>query len=149
MEQELKIKDVIKDGSNGVFTQEGANMTSYTFTSSFMSLIAGKTPDERIGIFDKIMPKTSHYRFLLFPIHHFFHWTLLVLDNEEGTWKFYNSMRSRKGMIDASFEAARQLKLQINAYYKHKNGLLSIQECEDVCQVVDSPQQAPGSLDCG
>lgn len=147
MEQELKRRDIGMDGES---TQGGPNVSSYAFTSSFLSLIAGKAGDESTKILKHMMTRTSRYRYLLLPINHLFHWTLLVLDTEEGTWKFYNSMRPRKGIMDASLEAARQLKIQIDTYDKSKtSGIFSTQDCEEIEQVVDSPQQAPGSLDCG
>ncbi|KAH7834305.1 hypothetical protein Vadar_014715 [Vaccinium darrowii] len=140
MEQELRSTDIGKEGNDGVFTQGGFQC----------GLIAGKTSDERGEIFDRMMTRTSQYRYLLFPIHHHFHWTLLALDTEEGTWKFFNSMRPRKGIMDASLEAARQLKIQIDTYYKRKaKDVFSTQDCHDIEQVLDCPQQAPGSLDCG
>jgi hypothetical protein len=43
----------------------------------------------------KVMKKSVGARFLLFPILRGFHWTLLVLDKDEGCWKFYNSLKPR------------------------------------------------------
>ena len=57
-------------------------------------------------MFHKLLPKPFEARFLHFPIHHKFHWTLLVLDKEEGAWKFYNSLKGRKGGRDPHYNTA-------------------------------------------
>ncbi|KAH7850751.1 hypothetical protein Vadar_002500 [Vaccinium darrowii] len=148
MEQERRVPVLTKQKDDGGYTQGGATLTSYVFTSCFLTLMAGKSNDERRAILGNMLPRTSAYRYLIFPIHHNFHWTLLVLDNEEGSWNFYNSMRSRTG-FDMNLEAAKQLKIQIESYYKENlEGMLCTQDCGNIVQVEDCPQQVGPSLDC-
>ncbi|KAI8542102.1 hypothetical protein RHMOL_Rhmol08G0112900 [Rhododendron molle] len=84
------------------------NKTVYVFTCSFLTMLGCKCPIERKKILERMMPRTACYRYLMFPIHFGYHWTLLVLDNEEGCWKFYNSMMERT-RVDAHCKAAEQL----------------------------------------
>ncbi|KAI8572739.1 hypothetical protein RHMOL_Rhmol01G0223200 [Rhododendron molle] len=73
-----------------------------------LTMLGCKCTIERRKILERMMPQTASYRYLLFPIHFGYHWTLLVLDNEEGSWKFYNSVMERTG-VDAHCKAAEQL----------------------------------------
>ncbi|KAG5530982.1 hypothetical protein RHGRI_025809 [Rhododendron griersonianum] len=124
------------------------NQTIYVFTCSFLTMLGCKCPIERKKL-ERMMPQTASYRYLMFPIHFGYHWTLLVLDNEEGSWKFYNSMMERIG-VDAHCKAAEQLKNQVESYWKStRDGLLTTQDCEPIVTVQDCPQQEDSSLDCG
>ncbi|KAF7143205.1 hypothetical protein RHSIM_Rhsim05G0009200 [Rhododendron simsii] len=125
------------------------NRTVHVFTCSFLTMLGCKCPIERKKILERMMPQTASYRYLMFPIHFGYHWTLLVLDNEEGSWKFYNSMMERTG-VDAHCKAAEQLKNQVESYWKStRDGLLTTQDCEPIVTVQDCPQQEDSSLDCG
>ncbi|KAI8543832.1 hypothetical protein RHMOL_Rhmol08G0250000 [Rhododendron molle] len=97
----------VADQMQGDCTQV-TNKTVYVFTCSFLTMLGCKCPVERRKILERMMPQTASYRYLMFPIHFGYHWTLLVLDNEEGSWKFYNSMMERTG-VDAHCKAAEQL----------------------------------------
>ncbi|KAL7164049.1 hypothetical protein ACSBR2_040038 [Camellia fascicularis] len=56
------------------------------------------------------MAEAMKARYLLFPIHQNFHWTILILDIEEGSWKFYNSMRRTGAMPkNPHFNAANEV----------------------------------------
>ncbi|KAG5515137.1 hypothetical protein RHGRI_036245 [Rhododendron griersonianum] len=125
------------------------NKTVYVFTCSFLTMLGCKCPIERKKVLENMMPRTASYRYVMFPIHFGYHWTLLVLDNEEGSWKFYNSMMERTG-VDAHCKAAEQLKNQVESYWKNaRGGLLTTQDCEPIVTVQDCPQQEDSSLDCG
>ena len=52
-----------------------------------------KDEEARRRMLNKLMPEAMKERYLLFPIHQNFHWTILVLNIKEGSWKFYNSMK--------------------------------------------------------
>ncbi|KAF7148998.1 hypothetical protein RHSIM_Rhsim03G0108200 [Rhododendron simsii] len=143
LEQQRRASEIQGDGT------QMNNEMSYVFSWTFLGLLGEKTPEERLILLGKMMPKTKSYRYLLFPIHHGFHWTLLVLDTEEGSWKFYNSKRPRTG-VDSNCEVAVQLKHQLETYWKSKTlGLVCTQDCQSIEQVETSPQQGDSSLDCG
>ncbi|KAF7152042.1 hypothetical protein RHSIM_Rhsim01G0036600 [Rhododendron simsii] len=59
--------------------------------------IRNRDKDKVKAMLGKVMRKSVGARFLLFPILVQFHWTLLVLDKDEGYWKFYNSIKRRSG----------------------------------------------------
>ncbi|KAF7135675.1 hypothetical protein RHSIM_Rhsim08G0213000 [Rhododendron simsii] len=130
----------VADQMQGDCTQV-TNQTVFVFTCSFLTMLGCKCPIERKKILERMMPQTASYRYLMFPIHFGYHWTLLVLDNEEGSWKFYNSMMERTG-VDAHRKAAEQLKNQVESYWKStRDGLLTTQDCEPIVTVQDCPQQ--------
>lgn len=56
-----------------------------------------KDRERRRDIIKEQLKSGLHYRYVHFPIHHKFHWTLLVHDKNEWTWKHYNSLRPRDG----------------------------------------------------
>ncbi|KAI8021267.1 hypothetical protein LOK49_LG03G03135 [Camellia lanceoleosa] len=49
---------------------------------------------------------TKGARYINFPICHLFHWTLVVYDTYVGSWKHYNSMRSRNESGGAQYAEA-------------------------------------------
>ncbi|KAF7121289.1 hypothetical protein RHSIM_Rhsim13G0177800 [Rhododendron simsii] len=103
------------------------NETSYVFTCGLLSTIIPKSREERLRLLDKWMPR----------------------DNEEGSWKFYNSRQLRTG-VDRSCEAATQLKRQVESYWKSKTkGLFMTHECKPIQLMEDIPQQGHSTLDCG
>ncbi|KAH7845648.1 hypothetical protein Vadar_004356 [Vaccinium darrowii] len=107
------------------------------------TLIAGKTHEELNGIFGHMMCNTSTYRYLFFPIYNHFHWTLLVLDNKEGTWKFYNSLCPRAS-VDHNLESAKIVKIAVDNYFKgNSGGLFCIQDCQPI-QQEEAPLQVAG-----
>ena len=48
-------------------------------------------------------------RYIHFLVCHLGHWTLVVYDTEDGSWKRYNSMRSRMGTGDVHYAEAVKL----------------------------------------
>ncbi|CAL5325963.1 unnamed protein product [Camellia sinensis] len=84
--------------------------TSFVFILSCHHLFTTKDEEARQRMLNKMMPEAMKARYILFPIHQNFHWTILVLDIEEATWKFYNSMRPRGTMTkDPHFNAANEV----------------------------------------
>ncbi|KAI8010837.1 hypothetical protein LOK49_LG06G02903 [Camellia lanceoleosa] len=93
-------------------------------------------------------------RYTVYPIYHANHWTVMVYDSDTGDWKHYNSLRPRRGVRDEHYNEA--LKVWVSEH--HNNFVkprIRIQdvEAEDfngkLTSVVDCPQQAPESSDCG
>ncbi|XP_058179445.1 uncharacterized protein LOC131298146 [Rhododendron vialii] len=98
---------------------------------------------------DNWIKKTRSFRYVIFPIYMQSHWTVLVQDREEGTWRFYNSFRPRRGR-DCHFEPAKKLKKIVEEYEeRNSNGLVSTQDFREIVSVRSSPQLISGSLDCG
>ncbi|XP_028109996.1 ubiquitin-like-specific protease 1C [Camellia sinensis] len=91
-------------------------------------------------------------RYLFFPIHQNFHWTILVIDIEEASWKFYNSMRPRGAMPkDPHFNAANQVREIIEKYVKDEYQTLIHPDKfqQQTENIINTPQQENTSLDCG
>ncbi|KAF7143417.1 hypothetical protein RHSIM_Rhsim05G0207800 [Rhododendron simsii] len=70
---------------------EPQNAKSYVCRSRFWQALRIKDQERRRDIIKEQWESGLHYRYLHFPIHHKFHWTLLVHDKNEGTWKHYNN----------------------------------------------------------
>ncbi|GMQ00841.1 hypothetical protein CsSME_00047735 [Camellia sinensis var. sinensis] len=101
---------------------------------------------------NKMMPEAMKERYLLFPIHQNFHWTILVLDIKEATWKFYNSIRPRGTMTkDPHFNAANEVREIIQKYIKDEYPTLIRPDKfqQQTENVMNTPQQEDTSLDCG
>ncbi|KAF7143746.1 hypothetical protein RHSIM_Rhsim05G0021100 [Rhododendron simsii] len=77
--------------------------------------IRNRDKDKVKAMLGKVMKKSVGARFLLFPILVRFHWTLLVLDKDEGYWKFYNSLKPRSGK-DEHCSATLLLRQVVAAY---------------------------------
>ncbi|CAL5365088.1 unnamed protein product [Camellia sinensis] len=121
-------------------------------TTSFVFISSCHYDEARTRMLNKIMLEAMKARYLLFPIHQNFHWTILVLDIEEASWKFYNSMRPRGALPkDPHFNAANEVRQIIEKYIKHENPTLihpaKFEQQTD--NVINSPQQDDTLLDCG
>lgn len=93
-------------------------------------LLTTKDEEARKRMLNKMMPEAMKARYLLFPIHQNFHWTILVLDIEEGSWKLYNSMRPRGAMAkDPHFNAANEVETEC---------IINSPEQEDTSLIVES-----------
>ncbi|CAL5384592.1 unnamed protein product [Camellia sinensis] len=87
-----------------------------------MHLFTTKDEEAKQRMLNKMMPEAMKARYFLFPIHQNFHWTILVLDIEEVSWKFYNSMRPRGTMTKyPHFNAANEVREVIEKCIKDEN----------------------------
>ncbi|CAL5332074.1 unnamed protein product [Camellia sinensis] len=121
-------------------------------TTSFIFISSCHHEEAKQRMLNKMMPKAMKARYFLFPIHQNFHWTILVLDIEEASWKFYNSMRPRGTMTkDPHFNAANEVREVIEKYIKDENPTLIHPDKfqQQTENVINSPQQEDTSLDCG
>ncbi|GMP42799.1 hypothetical protein CsSME_00012411 [Camellia sinensis var. sinensis] len=91
------------------------------------------------------VPAASECRFIHFPICHDGHWTLVVYDKEEATWKHYNPMRQRGDRTDVHHNVATLLKERVSNVMKQTLRAFG----SSLEAVSKSPQQKPGTLDCG
>ncbi|KAF7113249.1 hypothetical protein RHSIM_RhsimUnG0145500 [Rhododendron simsii] len=123
---------------------------SYIFISCFMDIIENKKQEQLRRTLHNIMRQAASARFLLFPILTSFHWTLLVLDKENGKWKFYNPLLRRYGRNDEYCIKTKKLRVIIAAYINaDKKQADNMLMTETVEIQMDSPQQTTGSVDCG
>ncbi|GMQ09173.1 hypothetical protein CsSME_00052647 [Camellia sinensis var. sinensis] len=105
---------------------------------------------------DPHIKQANQYRYLHFPLHFKYHWTIVVSNMDDGVWKHYNSMRPRDGFEDIHLAQANIVKTYIES---HIQKLLSTSDMADTLtpsdyvkplQSVDAcPQQDPNFLNCG
>ncbi|CAL5420667.1 unnamed protein product [Camellia sinensis] len=57
-------------------------------------------------------------RYLHFPICHKGHWTLVLYDTKDGSWKHYNPLMSRTGSEDIHYNVASMLKRNVLDYIR-------------------------------
>ncbi|CAL5354158.1 unnamed protein product [Camellia sinensis] len=91
------------------------------------------------------------FRYVHFPLCKDSHWTLVVYDTEDGSWKHFNSMRPRNGIVDVHYMEALSLKDIVSEVQRQTIGNQSIdtQDYDPPLEsVMDCPQQHPESLDC-
>ncbi|GMP74280.1 hypothetical protein CsSME_00031740 [Camellia sinensis var. sinensis] len=73
------------------------------------------TPHKRNKLIDVHIKEYQGQRFLIFPIHDNFHWTIVVYDVKENVWRHYNSLRPREGIHDPHIDKAQILRDYITA----------------------------------
>ncbi|KAF7115344.1 hypothetical protein RHSIM_RhsimUnG0058200 [Rhododendron simsii] len=123
---------------------------SYIFISCFMDIIENKKQEQLRRTLHNLMRQAALARFLLFPILTSFHWTLLVLDKDDGKWKLYNPLLRRHGRNDEYCIKTKKLRVIIAAYINaDKKQADKMLMSETVEIQMDSPQQTTGSVDCG
>lgn len=98
----------------------------------------------------------SDCRFIHFPMCHDGHWTLVVYDTEDGTWKHYNPMRQSGDRADVHHNVATLLKERVTNVMKQTLREFGLDEQSILANfsssleaVTKCPQQKPGTLDCG
>ncbi|CAL5368348.1 unnamed protein product [Camellia sinensis] len=113
-------------------------------------------PHKRNKLIDVHIKEYQGQRFLIFPIHDNFHWTIVVYDMKENVWRHYNSLRPREGIHDPHIDKAQILRDYITALV-HNIGrssplwtnLSSQNTSKTIISVDICPQQASNSVDCG
>ncbi|XP_028119558.1 uncharacterized protein LOC114317063 [Camellia sinensis] len=93
--------------------QEVVNPTSdeasLIFTSMCLKVIREYHPRKRSKHIDAHVRNYQGERYLLFPLHHEYHWTIVVYDAKENMWKHYNSLRPRPGIHDPHIDQAQEI----------------------------------------
>ncbi|GMP44113.1 hypothetical protein CsSME_00013197 [Camellia sinensis var. sinensis] len=113
------------------------------------------TPHKRNKLIDVHIKEYQGQRFLIFPIHDNFHWTIVVYDVKENVWRHYNSLCPREGIHDPHIDKAQIVRDYIEALV-HNIGpssplwtkLSSQNTSQTIISVDICPQQASNSVDC-
>ncbi|CAL5433957.1 unnamed protein product [Camellia sinensis] len=113
-------------------------------------------PHKRNKLIDVHIKEYQGQRFLIFPIHDNFHWTIVMYDVKENVWRHYNSLRPKEGIYDPHIDKAQILRDYITALV-HNIGpssplwtnLSSQNTSKTIISVDICPQQASNSVDCG
>ncbi|THG13394.1 hypothetical protein TEA_018008 [Camellia sinensis var. sinensis] len=140
--------------------QEVVNLTSdevlLIFTSMCLKVIREYHPRKRSKHIDAHVKNYQGERYLPFPLHHEYHWTIVVYDAKDNLWKHYNSLRPRTSIHDPHIDQAQE----IRKYIEHVVSVigessplhtkLAGQNPAQPTKSVDvCPQQGDDSVDCG
>ncbi|KAI7993023.1 hypothetical protein LOK49_LG12G02688 [Camellia lanceoleosa] len=94
-------------------------------------------------------------RYIHFPICHLGHWSLVVYNTEDGSWKYYNSMRNRSGTGGVHYAKAVKLKSIVTDVQRQSmaaHGLeqmVRTQEFDMTMEsIIECPQQCLDIMDC-
>ncbi|GMP39538.1 hypothetical protein CsSME_00010333 [Camellia sinensis var. sinensis] len=123
---------------------------SYFFSSICLDMMKNNNVRSRNRYVLDNLHAAKLFHYVHFPLCKDSHWTLVVNDIEDGSWKHFNSMRTRSGIVDVHYMEALSLKNIVSEVQKQAmgNDVIDTQEHEAPLEsVVDCPQR-PESLDC-
>ncbi|KAG5531880.1 hypothetical protein RHGRI_026478 [Rhododendron griersonianum] len=121
---------------------------SYIFISYFMDIIENKKPGQLRRTLHNLMRQAASARFLLFPILTSFHWTLLVLDKDNGKWKFYNPLFLKYGKNNKYSIISEKLRITVAAYINADKKQAAKMVMSDTVELIGDTIFSC-SLDCG
>ncbi|KAI8022519.1 hypothetical protein LOK49_LG03G00073 [Camellia lanceoleosa] len=129
---------------------------SYFFSSICMSIIKSGSTQTIESYVLKNFASSKEYRYIYFPICNQAHWTLVVYDAEDGSWKHFNPMRQHSsGRSDMHCSEALVLKERVSIVMKRSlraDGIDEVSIAETFNHpleaVEDCPPQKADSLDC-
>ncbi|KAI8012420.1 hypothetical protein LOK49_LG06G03523 [Camellia lanceoleosa] len=124
---------------------------SYFFSSICLDMMKNNNVRSRNRYVLDNLRAAKLFRFVHFPLCKDSHWTLVVYDTEDGSWKHFNSMRPRSGIVDVHYVEALSLKNIVSEVQRQTigNDAIDTQDCDTPLEsVADCPQQRPESLDC-
>ncbi|GMP23298.1 hypothetical protein CsSME_00000949 [Camellia sinensis var. sinensis] len=120
---------------------------SYFFSSICWDVMKGENVDIRFKYLTTNLHAGRGAHYIHFPVCHLGHWSLLVYDTEDGSWKHYNSMRNRSGTGGVHYAEAIKLRQSMVAHGLEQ--MVGTQEFDmTVESVVECPQQRPDSMGC-
>ncbi|CAL5335919.1 unnamed protein product [Camellia sinensis] len=70
-------------------------------------------PRKRSKHIDAYVKNYQGERYLLFPLHHEYHWTIVVYDAIDNLWRHYNSLRPRTSIHDPHIDQAQEVRKYI------------------------------------
>ncbi|KAI8009867.1 hypothetical protein LOK49_LG06G00258 [Camellia lanceoleosa] len=129
---------------------------SYFFSSICMSVFKSGNTQTMESYVLKNFASSKECRYIHFPICNQAHWTLVVYDAEDGSWKHFNPMRQRSSSrSDVHYNEALVLKERVSIVMKRSlraDGINEVSIAETFNHpleaVEDCPQQKADSLDC-
>lgn len=132
------------------------SMMQFTHISHmYWSLVKWKYGKMREHLLDRHLEAyLSKYMFLFFLMNSNgnakdevpYHWTLLVLDNQYGEWRHYNSLRPRDNRKDLYSVDAREFVSYVESYIWNIKTEVQVLYANFIL-VQDAPQQCLASLD--
>ncbi|GMP51269.1 hypothetical protein CsSME_00017560 [Camellia sinensis var. sinensis] len=87
---------------------------SYCFSSVCLGVVKSNDVRSIENYIRKNVSAGYEFRFIHFPMCHLGHWTLVVYDTEDSSWKHYNPMRQRGNRTDVHYTEAVMLKERVS-----------------------------------
>ncbi|KAI8006829.1 hypothetical protein LOK49_LG07G02809 [Camellia lanceoleosa] len=146
-----RIFDTLNDEQERINEGVDAADKSFFFSSICLDMMKNNNVRSRNRYVLDNLRAAKLFRYVHFPLCKDAHWTLVVYDTEDGSWKHFNSMWPRSGILDVHYNEALYLKNIVSEVQRQTIGNESIdtQDCDPPLEsVVDCPQQRPESLDC-
>ncbi|KAI8024824.1 hypothetical protein LOK49_LG02G00259 [Camellia lanceoleosa] len=147
--------EVLSDDQETLNAGKDFPENSYFFSSICWDVLKGDNLEGKFNYVKSNLHAAMGARYIHFPICHLGHWTLLVYDTEDGSWKHYNSMRSRSGTGGVHYAEAVKLKNIVTDIQRQSmaaNGLDEVVGTQDFDMMVESvaecPQQRAETMDC-
>ncbi|KAI8009779.1 hypothetical protein LOK49_LG06G01153 [Camellia lanceoleosa] len=125
----------------------------YFLSSIFLDVVKNKDVRVMEVYVRRNVSVGSEFRYIHFRMCHLGHWTLVVYDTEDGSWKHFNPMRQRGDRADMHHNEAKE---RVSVAMKQSLREFGLDEhnieanfCQPLESVTKCPQQKPDSLDCG
>ncbi|KAI8019873.1 hypothetical protein LOK49_LG04G03785 [Camellia lanceoleosa] len=149
--------ELLKSEHVKMYGADGLDDKSYFFSSvCLVNMIKSEDVRAKEKFVRTNVSAATDCRFIHFPMCHDGHWTLVVYDTEEGTWKHYNPMRQRGDRADVHYSVATLLKERVTDVMEQTLREFGLDEQSiranfnsTLEAVTKCPQQKPGTLDCG
>ncbi|XP_058216915.1 uncharacterized protein LOC131327801 [Rhododendron vialii] len=172
---EKDVQNTLIDSFTFILEREQGDESKILFFKSILwSLLKDQKNEVRKMFLDdkllELIQKQHAYRYLVFPMNSSggnkendndpYHWTVLVYDIEDGQWRHYNSIRPTGRKADAYLKDARLMKRYVEGFVKknHTPTFILSSQNETIFEkqkfdapIISpaSPQQRPGTVDCG
>ncbi|CAL5395298.1 unnamed protein product [Camellia sinensis] len=135
--------------------QEVVNPTSdeasFIFTSMCLKVIREYYPRKRSKHIDAHVKNYQGERYLLFSLHHEYHWTIVVYDAKDNLWRHYNSLRSRTSIHDPYIDQAQEVRKYIEhvvSVIGESSPLYTKLVGQNPAQPIKSVDVCPQQVDC-
>ncbi|KAI7995628.1 hypothetical protein LOK49_LG11G02882 [Camellia lanceoleosa] len=148
--------ELLKSEHVKMYGADGLDDKSYFFSSVCLDMIKSEDVRAREKFVRTNVSAATDCRFIHFPMCHDGHWTLVVYDTEESSWKHYNPMRQRGDRADVHYSVANLLKERVTVVMEQTLREFGLDEQSiranfnsTLEAVTKCPQQKPGTLVCG
>ncbi|CAL5329956.1 unnamed protein product [Camellia sinensis] len=116
-----KVQALQKNGGDELLVWKGDSKATHVYFDDIVNLIKEESihsnkvireyhPRKRSKHIDAHVKNYQGERYLLFPLHHDYHWTIVVYDAKDNLWKHYNSLRPRTSIHDPHIDQAQEIK---------------------------------------
>ncbi|KAI8013962.1 hypothetical protein LOK49_LG05G01526 [Camellia lanceoleosa] len=122
---------------------------SYFFSSVCLDMVKSDDVRTREKFVRTNFSAVTDYRFIHFPMCYDGHWTLVVYDTEDGTWKHYNPMRQHGDRADVHHNVVTLLKERVTKVMKQTLREFGLDEQSILANFSSSLEAVAKCLDCG